>query len=135
MQHGAASSTVSWVGWNLAAEAVRRRHEARRSLLVRYEDFIAEPRAVLLRIAQLVGETGDELPFDGDRTVRLARNHTVSGNPSRFKTGPVELREDREWLTRQPVVDRLTVTAMALPLLRRYGYPVRVGAHRAPTPS
>ena len=120
--HGPTSSTVSWLGWNLAAEVLRRRHDARRSLLLRYEDFVARPRPTAQRIVDLVGESPESLPFENDRTVRLGRNHTVSGNPDRFKTGSVNLREDTEWAAKQPRGDRLVTTMLALPLLHRYGY-------------
>jgi hypothetical protein len=120
--HSPTSSTVSWLGWNLAAEALRRRHDARRSLLLRYEDFVARPFPTVKRIVDLVGESPQSLPFENDRTVRLGRNHTVSGNPDRFKTGSVRLHEDAEWAAKQPRGDRLVTTVLALPLLHRYGY-------------
>ena len=40
-----------------------------------------------------------DLPFDDERTVRLAPNHTVSGNPSRFTTGSVRIEADDAWRT------------------------------------
>jgi hypothetical protein len=125
VQHGPIDSTLSWVGWNLAAEAIRRRYDPRRSMLLRYEDFVARPRAALVAMAELAGEHPAELPLRGARTARLAPNHTVSGNPSRFKTGTVELREDTQWIGAQRARDRVAVTTLALPLLRRYGYPLR----------
>jgi hypothetical protein len=120
--HSPWSSTISWLGWNLAAEALRRRHDLGRCLLVRYEDFVAQPLATVQEIVQFVGETPERLPFEDDRTVRLGSNHTVSGNPDRFKTGSVKLREDAEWAGKQPTKDRLLSTALALPLLHHYGY-------------
>lgn len=119
--HGPIDSTLSWLGWNLAAEALRFGNH--RSVLVRYEDFVTRPEDALARIARMVGEPNARLPLEEGRA-RLAPNHTVSGNPSRFTTGTVELREDREWITRQGRRDRLAVTALALPLMHRYGYPL-----------
>jgi hypothetical protein len=126
--HGPVDSTLSWLGWNLAGEALRRRHGVSRSLVVRYEDFVARPREALGDMTELVGEGRPPLPIEGERTARLARNHTVSGNPSRFKTGTIELREDTEWLSRQTGRDRALVTALAMPLLARYGYALRARA-------
>jgi Sulfotransferase family len=125
VQHSAVDSTLSWLGWNAAAEALRLRHGRARSLLLRYEDFVERPRAALAAMTELVGEAGAAVPIEGERTGLLGSNHTVSGNPSRFRTGRVELRADDEWLTRQPAVDRLVATAVALPLLHRYGYALR----------
>ena len=131
VQHGPVDSTLSWLGWNAAAETLRRRHDPARSMLLRYEDFVARPRDALVRMAELTGERPAELPLEGERTARLAANHTVSGNPSRFKTGTVELRADDEWKTSQSTLDRVAVTALALPLLGRYGYPLRPRTHDA----
>ena len=130
VQHGPVDSTLSWTGWNLAAEALRRRHTPGRSMLLRYEDFIDHPRAALTGMARLVGEAPTDMPLDGERTARLTVNHTVSGNPSRFTTGAVELRRDDEWITRQERGDRLVSTVLALPLLSRYGYAPRPAARR-----
>jgi hypothetical protein len=122
VRHGPVDSTLSWVRWNLAAEEVRRRSDRSRSLLVRYEDLMASPQETLCDIAALVGESPEALPLASDGVATLASNHTVSGNPSRFTTGVVKLREDTDWITRQSVRDRIVVTSLALPLLRRYGY-------------
>jgi hypothetical protein len=121
-RHAVARSASTWLTLNLAAEAVRRGHPVERSVLVRYEDFVEWPTTTLARIVDLVGEPRARLPVDGGATATLGVNHTVSGNPSRFRTGAVELRVDDEWKTRQAPVDRALVTAMTLPLLARYGY-------------
>jgi hypothetical protein len=125
VQHGPVDSTLSWLGWNLAAEALRRRHDGAGSIVLRYEDFVARPRDALRAMAAAAGEEPARLPLEGERTALLAPNHTVSGNPSRFKTGTVELREDREWVERQGTRDRIVATSLALPLLARYGYTLR----------
>lgn len=124
-RHGAVDSTLGWISWNLAADALISRRRDGKGLRLRYEDFMSNPRDVLNAIADLVGEHPTELPFVGDRTVQLRANHTVSGNPSRFKVGMVELRDDDEWKARQGALDRVIVTSMALPFLRRFGYQVR----------
>jgi hypothetical protein len=101
-------------------------------MLLRYEDFVSNPRASIEAIVRMVGEDGSGLPFEQDDTVRLSGNHTISGNPSRFRTGAVALRSDDEWTRNQPLKDRLVATGLALPLLHRYGYPLRVGSSLAP---
>lgn len=126
---GVVKSATNWNKFNLAAEMLRR-EAPDRFLLVRYEEFIARPRETIERIVELVGERGAQLPFRGSSTVHLTQTHTVSGNPSRFRTGEIELREDREWLTKQRWLDRLVVTLLTGPLLRRYGYRWRLGRGR-----
>jgi hypothetical protein len=121
------ASTKNWVVANAAAEAVRRKASASRSALVRYETFVTQPQATVDRILRLLHEPERSLPFVDDHHVRLTPGHTAGGNPDRFQTGAVALREDREWLERQQPMDRLVSTALALPLLRRYGYRIRPG--------
>ncbi|MBA3585654.1 MAG: sulfotransferase, partial [Gemmatimonadetes bacterium] len=117
-----------WVARNVASHLVRLRYGADRSLLVRYEDFVASPRSTVQTIAEFVGERPRRLPFLDERTARLGVNHTVFGNPSRFEMGTVKLRLDEEWRTGQRRMDWLVATLVSLPLLRRYGYPVLPGA-------
>ena len=113
-------SSALWDTWNASAEALWRR-TPQKYLRVRYEDFVANPRASLESILELMGVSA-ELPLAGEREVRLGVSHTVSGNPNRFETGPVELRPDREWKDKMNPRDKLLVTALTFPLLKRYGY-------------
>jgi hypothetical protein len=123
--YGVVHSTLGWLGRNLASEAVRRRYPLGRSLLVRYEDFVAHPEETLTAIAAHVGEPVTHTPVQDGRIALLGPNHTVAGNPSRFRTGRVELRQDSAWRTEQRWTDRLAATSLAMPLLLRYGYPRR----------
>jgi hypothetical protein len=115
-----AKSSALWNSWNASAEALWRR-TPEKYLRLRYEDFVANPRKGLERILEFVGFTA-ELPLAGEREVMLGISHTVSGNPNRFETGAVELRPDREWMDKMQPRHRALVTALTLPLLRRYGY-------------
>lgn len=125
-QQSVAASLVGWIELNLASDALRRAAGRGRSLLIRYEDFIHRPREIVEQIMRLVGEAPATLPFQSERSVDLSSNHTVSGNPSRFSTGVVELRPDLEWRSMMPIRDRRLVTAVALPLMAHYGYPVSI---------
>ena len=123
-------SSVIWTVWNAAAGLLWGRSPGR-YLLLRYEDFVAAPRESLLRILKMVGEGGyDDLPFVAGSAVELGANHTVAGNPNRFKTGRIELRLDDEWRVRMRFRHRALVTLLALPLLKRYGYKVFTGGRR-----
>jgi hypothetical protein len=57
-----------------------------------------------------------------DRTVTMNTTHTVGGNNNRFRTGPVQLREDTEWRSRLYRLDRAAVTTVCSPLMAQYGY-------------
>ena len=120
---GTVTSTGFWMESCLGAELLRRRVPADRWFLLRYEDFVARPRASLARLLGFLGFPPDG-PFLGDDTVSLGTNHTLAGNPDRFRTGLIQIRADDEWRERLPRRERALVTAMTFPLLRRHGYPV-----------
>jgi hypothetical protein len=121
-----AQSAVLWDTWNGAIEALWR-STPENYLRLRYEDFIAEPRRSFEQILRLVGEEQASLPLEGERAVKLGISHTVSGNPNRFDTGTVELRQDRAWQDKMKPRDKALVTAGTLPLLKRYRYPLGIG--------
>jgi hypothetical protein len=124
-------SALEWDVMNAAAGATRRLGLP--YTLVRYEDLVAEPRAVLATSLQQLGFRDADLRFVVRRELVLRPTHSVSGNPSRFVTGSVELRLDREWERRMGTASRLVVTAMTWPLLRAYGYAPGIRASRRRT--
>jgi len=123
-QKSPTQSAVLWDAWNAAIEALWRQMPPR-YLRLRYEDFVADPRRSFEEILELTGEEDAQLPLVGERDVKLGISHTVSGNPNRFDTGTVELRQDRAWQKQMKPRDRALVTALTLPLLTRYHYSVR----------
>lgn len=120
-RRGIVDSTLHWDGFNLAGEAVARRHPAD-SLVMRYEDLTADPRGSVAAVAALVGDglVGDVVTSEG--SAELGANHTVTGNPNRFDRGAVEVREDARWRDGLSRPQRLGVSVLAAPLLRRYRY-------------
>jgi hypothetical protein len=123
-RHRPAKSAALWSVWNWVSERLwaKRPH---RYLRLRYEDLVREPEVAVRRILSFVAEEPAELPFPSNHAVDLAATHTVAGNPSRFRTGVVEIRPDDEWLARLEPRARAVVEAISLPLLRRYGYRLR----------
>jgi hypothetical protein len=113
-------SASQWIRRNLTADAVRRAHPRSRSLLIEYRDFCSRPLEIVRAITSLVGESTARLPFADEHTVDLGGNHTVSGNPDRFRTGLVPIREDNRWTKEMNKRDRLIVSTLTLPLSRRY---------------
>lgn len=121
------NASLRWNFQNSVVEVLSRRFQ-HRPLHLRYEDFVANPRGSLQRILSFVGETRSSLPLQDEHSLNLAAQHTVSGNPSRFVTGKVELRENNAWKTEMKRRDRMLVTAATWPLLIKYGYPTRTKA-------
>jgi Sulfotransferase family len=122
----AAVTAIYWMKDNLLLDLLRLLRVPCRRL--RYESLLEQPlqhtEAVLCHAG--LGLDGRELGFIGGRHVDLAVNHTVAGNPMRFRLGRLELRSDQEWSRSMPRGQRLLVTAITWPLLLRYGY--RLGA-------
>lgn len=130
-RRGALDSTLRWDLLNLGSDAIIRGSLPSQVVRVRYEDFVAEPRRHVDLARILVDEPTGQSPFVDDHTVRLTPNHNIAGNPSRFVTGTLHLEDKREWRLAQSRLDRWITTAVALPFLRRYGYPLRVGSATA----
>ncbi|HSP78488.1 MAG TPA: sulfotransferase [Myxococcaceae bacterium] len=121
-------STAYWLGFHLASEVIVR-HHAERSRFLRYEDFIAEPAASVEELLEFTGVERSASPVQG-RTVALGRNHTVTGNPDRFRNGPTEIRaEDDAWRAGLPIHAKALTLALSWPLMGLYGYHTRGNTH------
>ena len=118
---GPTYSSLSWLARNAVADRVRRSLGEERSMLVRYEDFVADPVETVSQITRMVGEK-TELPFVDDTTVKLSVNHTVSGNPIRMDVGEITVKPDAEWEGAIRRWDRAVASIVSAPLRRRYGY-------------
>jgi hypothetical protein len=122
-----------WSGHNLLLELLGRYGQRSGRLQtdrLRYEDFVADPRGSLQRVAALAGldVTADAMDFVTGEGLTLGTVHTVSGNPSRFQTGLVALRRDDGWRDGLPARARRTVTVLTAPGRRAYGYPTHTVA-------
>jgi len=119
----AVRSTAYWIGFNLASRALVRRHPER-SRFLRYEDFVRDPEAALGELIALCGGDPAGNPIRG-RTAELRKNHTVTGNPDRFRSGTTLIRaDDAAWRAELPAGSKAATLALAWPLMRRYGYAV-----------
>lgn len=96
-----------------------------RSTRVRYEDLVASPQPTLAALVDQIsgGVPTVRLEHVGKHSINLPASHGLSGNPSRFKVGELDLVADVEWQRGLSRGERRLVTASTFPLLRRYGYP------------
>jgi hypothetical protein len=118
-------SAADWGLENLGLDLLRR--PSRRYHILRYEDLAAEPHAALTAALDRIGIVA-ELGFLREGRLNLGSNHTVAGNPVRFRRGEVPIGPDVEWHDRLEPGPRWIVTALTWPLLLRYGFPLRAGA-------
>jgi hypothetical protein len=91
-------------------------------LRLRYEDFVRRPKATVSKVATWLGEPLGDLGFLDGHAVDFRPSHTVSGNPVRFRKGPVEIRPDDQWEREFDARQRRTVVGLTWPLLLTYGY-------------
>lgn len=121
MERGIWTVGTRWMAGNLATEACWGKG-FERIVRIRYEDFIAHPRGTTTSILELLGMSDVDLGFlESDSTV-LRPTHTVSGNPSRFHTGRVDLVLDNAWRRGLEPLEHAIVGGLTWPLLLRYGY-------------
>jgi len=116
-----ARSAATWLEWNVTTERVAQAIPGPYSLL-RYEDFAADPEGSFHRLG-LIDATVSDGP--AQNTELQGQRHMVFGNPARMRTGPIVVKLDNRWRERMRKRDDLTVSVIAAPLLRRYGYRFR----------
>ena len=108
---------IEWNAINALTTGLARRSSA--YVLVRYEDLVADPGSELRRILNVLDE--EAMVPDGG-LVRFRDDHTVAGNPIRFKRGETQLRLDDEWRRAMKLADKFAMTLLTLPGLTRYGF-------------
>ncbi|CAM3556575.1 sulfotransferase [Stackebrandtia soli] len=121
-RYSPARAAMLWNAQNAAFGLLRRRGVPVRR--VRYEELMANPRAMVARLARWMKHPVEEdhLRFIGDDYADLGPSHSAAGNPMRFTVGRVALRHDNAWRTNLPASRRRLVSTLTRPLLRRYGY-------------
>ncbi|OGI06484.1 MAG: hypothetical protein A3I68_04165 [Candidatus Melainabacteria bacterium RIFCSPLOWO2_02_FULL_35_15] len=114
-------SSLKWNTRNLLAEYLWKQNKDK-YLMIKYEDFARKPKMTVNTILDFISESGASTPFVSAGEVELSVNHSAWGNPSRFKTGRIELKVDDEWKSKLNSFDKLISTVCTFPLLSRYGY-------------
>lgn len=108
-------------GHHVLLELLRKRGVP--TVTIRYEDFADAPGPAVATVADLLGVDFPVEDVMADaRTLTLGTVHTASGNPSRFRTGDVEVRRDDGWRTDMTAGHRAVVSALTAPLSVAYRY-------------
>ena len=89
---------------------------------VRYEDFVLAPLETVRSLAAWAGSSCDPSAYLSDSAVRLSAQHTVAGNPMRFRNGEIPIRRDQEWVSAMRPALKRRVRAWTFPFRWRYGY-------------
>ncbi len=119
-------SALLWNAHNAAFGLLARRGVPVRR--IRYEEFLTDPRAGLIRLADFAGAPlrPEDLDFLRNGHADLRVGHSAAGNPMRFAVGRLALRRDDAWVEALPRAQRRLVGAVCGPLLRAYGYPLNI---------
>jgi hypothetical protein len=115
-----ATTALNWIVQNVALEMLTKKGAP--TYLITYEEFIKEPIRCFRELASFAGLPADDttVEFLSNEHAVLGTGHSIGGNPMREQTGRVALRLDEAWRTRLTRNDRLLVSALTYPLLRRY---------------
>jgi hypothetical protein len=115
-------SVVRWTVLNLASEWVCTQLGPERTMRLRYEDFVADPKAALERIGSLIELDLTKVAHAASSGKPMQAGHNIGGNRTK-KSGTITLRPDaEEWRSAlSPTEQRLSWMLMGW-LMRRYGY-------------
>jgi hypothetical protein len=113
---------VRWIGLNLAAEWVCTRLGPKKTMRLRYEDFVADPKGALERIGSLIELDLTDVADAASSGQPMQAGHNVGGNKTK-KSGIITLRPDaQEWRTALSTAEKRLSWLLIGWLLRRYGY-------------
>lgn len=135
-RYGPLAAALRYDLYNLAVSATPALR--RTTVRLRYEDVVVDPAPHVARLLQHAGlqPTPDDLAHLGaSSSLQLGPHHTVDGNPMRFDTGTVVLRDDQAWRAELSPGRRRIVALVTSPLLASYGYPTTASDVAAPTTS
>jgi hypothetical protein len=90
--------------------------------LVKYETLVKSPQKTISGIMEKVRFFPAMKAIDPTEEFIFPVSHTISGNPMRFQTGKITIKEDMEWKQKMPFLAKAIITTITLPLLVMYGY-------------
>jgi len=115
-------ATQDWILKNLLIEYLKMKVKHHQT--VSYEIFSQFPKITIIKLIRWlqIDFSEDKISFfKNEKIVYLKRiNHTVSGNPVRFKQGKIEIKTDTEWMYNMPLLKKIVVSILTHPLLIYY---------------
>ena len=117
-------STVSWYSSNVFAE------RCSPGLMVRYKDFVANPRDTLLSVGEWLGIPLSSIVPQVE-SGEISRSHQLAGNRMK-RIEKVKIQPDDEWRNLLPWRSHLMVWAMNGKLAKRYGYAITAKGRSGP---
>jgi hypothetical protein len=121
-QYSAFKSSLYWLVFNALGLWFDERKDCS-YLMVRYEDFCDHPAPTVEKILAHCGvQMTGRMCWRSEHTPVVSPQHSISGNPSRFKVGEIVIEPDVEWQKKMPRFARSVVSILCRPLTNRFGY-------------
>jgi len=121
--HRPFTSARLWLTYNLQIEKLKKYFK--NYYLLKYEDFCKEPYESLVKIFKkfkLQGINIDEIIKNKHIYIKKEK-HLLGGNPIRFLADKeIKLKIDEEWKNKLALKDKLIVSLLTFPLLKKYKY-------------
>jgi hypothetical protein len=115
-------SVVRWIVRNLVSEWVCVQIGPKRTLRLRYEDFVADPKTALKSIGSLLDLDLTDVADAASSGKPIPAGHNVGGNRTK-ESGFITLRPDaKEWKTALSSAEQQLSWILMGWLMRRYGY-------------
>lgn len=111
-------SSLMWSHWNLWFWLAKKLDK---SMFLRYEDFVANPKEKLSEITRFL-EISSDIDIK-DNKVFLSATHSILMH---IKNGEVEIRLDDTWKSNLAWYKHLAVIGITWPLLLHYGYDINL---------
>jgi len=115
-------SATLWLEWNYIIHHTWSYNK--NYIFLRYEDFVMQPRSSIFKILAHLGlpkEYCDTI-FINENTVKIATQHTISGNPVRFQKGVISVLSSYQDMENLGLGWRSIVSLITLPLLKKFHY-------------
>lgn len=113
---------VRWMVLNLVSEWVCIRLGPKRTMRLRYEDLVADPKSALERIGSLIELDLTDVANAASSGEPMHAGHNIGGNRTK-KSGTITLRADEEeWKSALSPKEQRLSWALTGWLMRRYGY-------------
>ncbi|SMO55570.1 Sulfotransferase family protein [Balnearium lithotrophicum] len=131
-QYPSLKTTVHWNVTNYIANKLVTKENVR-YLRLKYEDLVSNPGKMLINIFKFLNLRSDSVVrkiICKENCIILHANHTLAGNPFRFKTGKVNLNLDKEWQEKLSFLEKNLIAFSSLPWLINYRYisPIKKGS-------
>jgi hypothetical protein len=115
-------TVVRWIVLNLATEWICIQLGPKRTMRLRYEDFVADPKSALEKIGTLIELDLTSVAEAASSGKPMHAGHNIGGNRTK-KSGTITLRPDaEEWRTALSSRERRLSWMFMGWLMRRYGY-------------